>query len=220
MIKQQTLYAVRDEIINALHVDVRTRGQLDFDGSMITVYGKRVRSVDDVTGQRFDPEPVRGRSTRPYKTNSCPLPPNAFSLSRTSRAVNMLPEHLNSLALYAYAERCEWHHVETVARDLWQAFLASQEKAFRAKKEKTLKGMVYLSMQNWKHQVQTDSDLYTPQRIRELLDINEHHWRRDWLPYWRQLHELLSDIDYQVLLNVYRTTSRKARVDKKETAAA
>ena len=220
MIKQQALQAVRSEIINSLYIDVRTKGQLDFDASMITNDGKRVRLVDEVTGQRLDPDPVRGKSSRTFKTNSCPLPPNAFCLSKTSKVVNMLPDNLNSLALYTYADKCSWRHVEIVSRGLWQAFKACQDKPFREKKEKTLKGMVFLAMQNWKHQVQTDLDLLEPARIRELLNINEHHWRRDWLPYWRQMHDLLSATDHQVLLNVYRTTGKKTRVDNKTPAIA
>lgn len=220
MIEQQTLHAVRSEILSALYIDVRTHGQLDFDASMVTNYATRVRPVDEVTGQRFDPEPVRGRTGRGFKVSSCPLPPNAFSLLKTSRAVNMLPEHLNSLALYAYSERCEWRHIEVVAAVIWQRLLADQDKPFRAKKEKTLKGMVFLAMQNWRHLLTADADLHTPQRIRELLGINENQWRRDWLPFWRTYHELLSETDNQVLINVYRATSRQAKADKESTAAA
>lgn len=220
MIKQQTLCVVRDEVLSALHIEARTRGQLDFDASMITNYGRRVRQKDDETGQLIDNDPVRGSASRSYKTSSCPLPPNAFHLTRITRAINMLPEHQKSLALFAYTERCEWHHVETVARELWDAFLRKQDKAFRAKKEKTLKGMVYLAMQNWQHMLKTEADLHTPKRIRELLEINEHHWRRDWLPYWRQLHDLLTEFDEKVLSNVYRATCRKAAADKRKTAAA
>lgn len=220
MIEPQTLYAIRVEILSALHVDVRTRGQLDFDGSMITKYGTKKRPVDSVTGERFDPEPVRGRSGRTFKCSSCPLPPNAFSLLKTSRAVTMLPEHLNSLALYAYSERCEWRHVEIVAAAIWQKLLDSQDKPFRAKKEKTLKGMVFLAMQNWRHRLTAENDLHTPQRIRELLVISEHQWRRDWLPFWRQFHDLLSETDNQVLIHVYRATSNTKARDKSATAAA
>ncbi|MGI2068128.1 bacteriophage antitermination protein Q [Shewanella glacialipiscicola] len=220
MIEPQTLYAIRVEILSALHIDVRTRGQLDFDGSMITKYGTKKRPVDSVTGERFDPEPVRGRSGRTFKCSSCPLPPDAFSLIKTSRAVTMLPEHLNSLALYAYSERCEWHHVEIVAAAIWQRLLVTQDKPFRAKKEKTLKGMVFLAMQNWRHLLTAENDLHTPQRIRELLDISENLWRRDWLPFWRQLHDLLSETDHQVLTHVYQATSQPKKARNKSTAAA
>lgn len=208
--REQTLEVVRGEIISALSVDVRTQGQLDFDASMITNFGRRVRAVDEVTGQRIEKDPVRGRSGRTFKRSSCPLPPNAFFLTRITRAVNMQPEHLKSLALYAYAERCDWHHVETVAKHLWDDFKDQLDKPLREKKEKTLRNMVFLAMQNWKHQRQTDTDLHQPQRIRELLGISEHTWRRDWLPYWRQFHQLLSNTDEQVVKNVYRSTTKKA----------
>jgi hypothetical protein len=220
VIKQQTLSVVRNEVISALFVDVRTCGQLDFDASMITKYGRRIRRVDEVTGQRIDSDPVRGRSGRTYKTSSCPLPENAFWLTKISRALTMLPDHLNSLALFAYAERCDWHHVETVSRELWAAFLEDQSKAFRAKKEKQLKGMVYLAMQNWKSLLLTEREEHPPQKVRELLGVSEQNWRRDWLPYWRQMHNLLSATDEKVLVNVYRETSRKAAMDKRQTAAA
>jgi len=220
MIRERTLHVVRDEIVKALFVEVRTPGQLDFDGSMITNYGRTIYKKDSVTGQRIDPEYVRGSAGRGYKTNSCPLPYDAFQSSRISKAVTMLPTHLNSLALYAYADRCDWSHVEVVSRHIWRLFLTSQSKKFREKKLKTLKGMVLLAMQDWKNRVQTDKELHKPARIRELLSINENQWRRDWLPYWRQMQELLSETDNQVLLNVYRKTSKKTSVHKGTVAAA
>lgn len=220
MIKQQTLSFVRLEIISALHTDVRTAGQLDFDASAITNYGRRTRRTDEVTGQRIDSDPVRGSSSRTFKTSSCPLPHNAFWLTKISRAVTMLPDHLSSLALFAYSERCEWHHVEIVSRELWAAFLESQEKALREKKKQKLKDMVYLAMQNWKSLLLHECEAHTPARVRELIGVSEQNWRRDWLPYWRQMHDLLSKTDEKVLVNVYRETSRKAAMDKKQTAAA
>ncbi|EOW7174548.1 bacteriophage antitermination protein Q [Vibrio parahaemolyticus] len=220
MIKQQTLSFVREEIISALSADARTAGQLDFDASAITNYGRRIRRIDDITGQRIDSDPVRGSSSRTYKTSSCPLPHNAFWLSKITRAVTMLPDNLNSLALFAYAERCDWHHVETVSCELWATFLDAQEKALREKKKQKLKGMVYLAMQNWKSLLLTDREAHEPARVRELIGVSEQNWRRDWLPYWRQMHDLLSKTDEKVLVHVYRETSRKTAMDQKQTAAA
>lgn len=73
MIKQQTLSFVRLEIISALHTDVRTAGQLDFDASAITNYGRRTRRTDEVTGQRIDSDPVRGSSSRTFKDKQLPF---------------------------------------------------------------------------------------------------------------------------------------------------
>lgn len=220
MIKQQTLSVVRNEVISSFFVDVRTRGQLDFDGSMVTNYGRQTRRVDVITGQKIDSDPVRARSGRAYQTSSCPLPPNAFFLTQITRAVTMLPDTLNSLALFAYAERCDWHHVENVSRHLWSVFLDKQNKSFREGKKKKLKGMVYLAMQNWKSLLLTEREVHEPAKVRDLLGINEQNWRRDWLPYWRQMHDLLSEADEKVLVDVYRKTSRTTAVDQKQNAHA
>lgn len=210
MVQHKVLYVVRSEIVRTLNIDVcvRGRGQLDFDASMITNNDKRGRSsyVDEVTEERIYPELVHATATRVSGGSRCPLSDDAFYLTRVTRAVNQLPENLNALALYAYSDDCHWDHVETVSCDLWNRFLSSQVKSFRAKKLKTLQGMVLLAMQNWKHTLQASADLHKPARIRELLGINENQWRRDWLPYWRQMHQLLSETDNQVLLNVYRAT--------------
>lgn len=220
MVRERTLHVVRDEIIKALFIDVRTPGQLDFDGSMVTNYGRATSKKDEVTGQLMDTEYVRGSASRGYKTNSCPLAYDAFHSTKISRAVNALPDHLNSLALYAYTHRCEWRHVEVVSRHVWHLFLVSHPKKFRVKKLKTLKGMVLLAMQDWKNKIQTGKELNTPARVRELLKINENHWRRDWLPFWREMQNLLCDVENQVLMNVYRSTRKKTKSHKKEVAAA
>lgn len=229
---QQTLSAVRDEIVSAMHVDVRTRGQLEIDGSAVVVPSRRSRiykvadqfpdSKDSNSSQSkelINVDPVRACESRSFKTSSCPLPANAFKSTRVTRVVNALPLDLFSLAQFAYAERCEWKHTEQVAKQLWAQFKSLQETAFRAKKLDTLKSMVFVSMQSWKHLVTTGGELYTPAKIRELLDLNEHTWRRDWLPHWRLMHELLSDTEQKVLKNVYEETRAQRRADKDHASA-
>ena len=227
MVQHKVLYVVRSEISRTLNLELcaRGRGQLDFDASMITNNDKRGRSsyVDEVTEERIYPELVHATATRMSGGGRCPLPDDAFYLSRITRAVNQLPEKLNALALYAYSDDCSWDYVEAVSCELWGRFLAAQAKAFRAKKLKTLQGMVLLAMQNWKHTLRASADLHKPARIRELLGINENQWRRDWLPYWRQMHQLLSETDNQVLLHVYRATGTYGSATpkhQKEDAAA
>lgn len=216
---QHTLCAVRDEIVSALYVDVRTRGQLEFDASAVTVSSRKQRvyrvadqfpddlGLSDSNSNEFiNVEPVRACESRSYKTSSCPLPANAFKSSRVTRVVNSLPKNLFSFSQFTYAERCEWKHTESVACDLWAQFLSLQDVEFREKKRKSLKAMVFVSMQSWKHQVLTGGELYSPAKIRELLGLNKHSWRRDWLPHWRLMHELLSDFEGKVLKNVYEGT--------------
>ena len=215
---QQALNIVRTEIISVMNVDARTGG-----GGFVVEPSNRYRRkklVDEVTKQEvFDRDPYQATATRPHSGSSCPLPENAFLLTRTTRAINMLTPDLKSLAYFAYDQECKWDHVETVARELWAAFLKAQPKALREKKLKTLKGMTYLAMQNWQHVLTAAADLHEPARIRELLDISAHQWRRDWLPFWRQFHELLSLTDRRVLLNVYQSAG-KAAADSSEAAAA
>lgn len=224
---QQTLVCIREEMVDAMFLHIRSRGQLDLDESVITVRHVRRRRVDEfvdeVTGEQskhlINDDPVRGYNSASYKSSSVPLPYNAFFHTKITRSLNMLPEHQKSLALFAYQDQCEWCHIETVSRWLWVEFLNAQSVAFREKKEKQLKGMVFLAMQNWKENLLTGRDEHEPAKVRELLGVGESNWRRDWLPFWRQFHDLLSSTDTEVLTHVYRST-QKTRADSRDTEEA
>ena len=206
MIHNHSINSMRDELFDSLNVNALTRGQLDFDESSITVKKPRVIRRDDKSGQVLPFDPVRATQGKTFKCSSCPLPPHAFRQTRITRAVHMLDDSHSSFALFAYSDRCSWEHVEVVSKQLWQAFLDAQPKKLRAKKQAVLRRMVYLAMQNWKHQLTAEADLHKPKRIRELLSISEHQWRRDWLPFWRQMHDILTEHDTSMLERLHHAT--------------
>lgn len=216
MFSEQVVGTFRDLVIEALCVDARIRGQLDIDPAMITEFSRGSSSRRGPLESK--PDPIKGSSTRSSGSSSCPLSSNAFELSRISRAIKSLPGYQRSLAIYAYADSCKWECIEIVSRHVWHIFLAAQSDVLRERKLQVLKGMVYLVMQNWKSLLNTGIELYSPKRVRELLRLSPHHWVRDWLPYWKQIHELLSDLDEKMLSDVYQG-SRKA-FDGKQLVAA
>lgn len=214
MLCSQTLQAVREEVQQALNVEALTRGQLDFDSSMITNPHKRQIIKDEESGERIYTDAVRGVQSRGFKKSSTPLPHNAFFLSKISQEIHLMNAEKCSLAYFTYSDSAQWRHTEIVACDVWQRFLAKQEKSFRATKREKLKGMIYLAMQNWRCNVLRDCNQHTPKRIRELLKINEHHWVRDWLPHWRTMHELLDGIDQKILTEVFHATTNSKRTKR------
>lgn len=209
MLCSQTQLAVRNEIIEALNVQALTRGQLDFDGSMIVNPHKRPIVKDSESGERVYTDPVRGCQTQGYKKSSCPMPSNVFFLTKITRAINLLDEQMCSFAYFAYCDDATWQHTEKLAAHLWALFLDKQPKSFRKKKAETLKSMVFLAMQNWRSITISDRVLHAPKRIRELLSINEHHWVRDWLPHWQTMHQLLDGFDNKVLKEVFHATQQR-----------
>lgn len=211
MLNPQNLTAVRFEIINALSIDVRTHGQLDFDASMLTIRHRRTRMLDEITEQYIDTEPVKAGCTKAFKKGHCPLPPNAFSLIRITKAVNTLPSDLFALTQFTSVERCSWSYVEILANAVWSHLQAVQTKKIRKKKTETLKGMVFLAMQNWKNLLISDRELHSTRRVTELLNVNESHWKRDWAPFWEQMHLILTGMEEQALTHVYQTTQNKSR---------
>ena len=222
MLCAQTLHAVRTEIIQALNPDALTRGQLDFDASMITKPHKRKVRRDPKTNEIIHSEPVKGTESRGFKRASCPLPPNAFDLSKISKEILVLSPERRALAYFTYQLDAQWCYTETSAQWLWRTFLAHQTKKLRAKKEKQLKGMVFLAMQNWRCQLIHGEDLHKPKRVRECLQINEHHWVRDWLPHWNKMHTLLDGFENQILRDVHHATYKKrnnSTVRKTNTSA-
>jgi len=209
MLLSQTLQAVRNDIAEALNVHALTRGQLDFDGSMIINPHKRPTLKDKESGERIYTDPVRGSQTQRFKKSSCPTPHNVFFLTKVTRSIHLLNEPMCSFAYFAYCDDADWQHTEVVAVHLWACFLDKQTKTFRKKKTATLKAMAFLAMQNWRSLTLTDRNLHTNKRLRELLSINEHHWVRDWLPHWRCMHELLNGFDNTVLKEVFNATEQK-----------
>lgn len=209
MLCGQTLQAVRNEILEALNVQALTRGQLDFDGSMITNPHTRPVVKDRESGERIYTDPVRGIETQRFKKSSCPMPSNVFFLTKITRAINLLDEQMCSFAYFTYCDDANWSHTEILAAHVWACFLDRQPKAFRQKKAATLKNMVFLAMQDWRSVTLTDTVLHKPVRIRELLGINEHHWVRDWLPHWQTMHQLLDGFDNKVLKEVFNATQQK-----------
>ncbi|MFT7565850.1 MAG: hypothetical protein ACI846_000136 [Pseudoalteromonas distincta] len=209
MLCSQTLQAVREEVLQALNIDALTRGQLDFDSSMITNPHKRPIVKDEESGERIYTDPVRGNQSQGFKKSSCPLPPNAFFLSKITRTINLMTAEKFALAYYAYSDKSEWCHTETVAHHVWECFLAKQTKKFRAKKKAALKAMVYLAMQNWQSVTLHNRDTHKPARVRELLSINENHWVRDWLPHWRAMHQVLDGIDRKILTEIFNATNQR-----------
>jgi|GEM_PF-3298225 len=214
----QELIAVRHEIIEALSLNVRTRGQLEVEASALIKENKRSVAKDEATGAVRFLEPLYAVQSTSYKTGSCPLHFNAFNHAKIARAVNALPDHLNAFALVAYSEQPAWVYTETVSFALWREFIALQSKAFRKKKEKQLKGMVLLAIQDFTHQLTADKPLHKPARIRVLLGVSESNWVRDWLPFWNQLNDVLQGFDEQVLSRVYESTNQATI--KREVKAA
>lgn len=209
MLCSQTKLAVRIEIMQALNVHALTRGQLDFDGSMITNPHTRPVNKDKESGERIYTDPVRGIQTNRFKKPSCPLPSNAFFLTQITRAIHLLDEQMCSFAYFAYCDDATWQHTEVLAAHLWTRFLDKQTKAFRKKKKEILKSMVFLAMQDWRSMTVSERVLHGPKRIRELLNINEHHWVRDWLPHWQSMHQLLDGFDNKVLKEVFHATQQR-----------
>jgi len=198
MTKSITLQAVRLEIITAVNIHLLTKS-MDDDSAETGITGN-------------------GCSVT-FKRSSCPLPPDAFHYSQISRALNMLSEQLYSLALVLYSDDPLWSHIETVSHLVWSTFESLQGKKLRAKKKKTLQGMVLLAMQEWRSYSQTGKSVHTPMKIQQLLGINEHHWHRDWYPHWQQMKEIIRDNESEVLEYVYRNT-KTARVHRQQISAA
>lgn len=209
MLRRQTLYAIREELRQALNIETLTRGQLDFDASMITNTHKRKSTVDSESGEKVYLDPVRGCQSQGFKNSSCPLPSNIFFLSRITQEVNRMPVERNAMAYFTYSDSSAWENTEITAQSVWRRFLDLQVKPLREKKRETLKKMIFLAMQNWRSQTLHEKELHGPVRVRELIGINEHHWCRDWLPHWRLMHEILDGFDNKILMEVYRGTEKR-----------
>ena len=145
MLCSQTLQAVRDEVVQALNTHALTRGQLDFDSSMITKPHKRDVKIDEESGERIYTDPVRGTQSRGFKKSSTPLPPNAFFLSKITREINIMSIEHCSLAYFAYSEDAEWRHSEIVAAYVWRKFLDKQTKENTQEKTRNIKSHGVLS---------------------------------------------------------------------------
>lgn len=196
MINEQTLSVLRNELIESLGAPL----------------------IDRIS----EDSPVNGNGCSvTFKRSSCPLPHNAFELSRITRVVFMLPDNLQAWATYAYGPKQEWSSVQTITHELWQEFLASETCKFRKAKLEKLKGMAFLAVQDWRHQVLFEKELHTPGKIQELLSVSESNWRRDWLPLWRKMGALMAGIDREMLTRVYRNQPRKAQArNRKDRAVA
>lgn len=206
MLCAQTLQAVRNELTQAFNIDAFTRGQLDFDASMISNTHKRVVRRDVDTNEVIYSEPVRGSQSQGFKRSSCPLPSNIFFLTKVTRAAQALSSPSSALAHYTYSESTNWKSTEIVAAAVWSKYLAAQNKKLRSKKLETLKSMVFLAMQNWRSVTRYQKELHGPSRVRELLAVNEHHWHRDWQPHWKLMHEILDGFDQRILTEIYNAT--------------
>lgn len=206
---EQTLAAVRLEIQEALNVLALTKGQLSFQATIETSRTKRKKVIDEETNQVLDLEPIRGAQSMGFKRSSCPLPDNAFFLSKVTNIVNELPKSLHSLALFCYSDSCSWDHVTCTAELVWGVFEKSNNKKLRSKKEAALKNMIFLAMQDWREQTLHGRVLHKPSRIQSLLNISEHTWRRDWLPHWRKMHSILTSQETKILESVYRGVNPK-----------
>lgn len=62
--------------------------------------------------------------------------------------------------------------------------------------------MVYLAIQNYKSVRTQGKPAHTPERIRQLVEIPEGNWRRDWLPRWRLMRTELASIDHAALSSI------------------
>lgn len=198
MTKSITLCAVRIETISAVNSHLQTKSR-DDDSSKTGISGN-------------------GCSVT-FKRGTCPLPPDAFHYTQITRALNMLPVHQNSLAIFLFSDDPNWSDIESVAKETWATFEALQEKKLRVKKKKILQAMIFLAMQEYKCHSQTAKHVHTPTKVTALLGINEHHWHRDWYPFWKQMYAIIDDAERKVLEYVYEQTI-SSRMDSSEITAA
>ena len=113
---------------------------------------------------------------------------------------------------YAYTDNYQWDNEQSIVKEIWNRFHQSLAKPFSEEKTKKLKGLCYLCLQDAKYQKNNDEVFHKPARIRELLDISESNWRRDWLPHWKKFRSIIDDIDssaLKVLLSDYKKRERR-----------
>ncbi|MCH9691709.1 MAG: bacteriophage antitermination protein Q [Gammaproteobacteria bacterium] len=130
-----------------------------------------------------------------------PLPPWAFEDSRIVRAVNTLPDGLRGWLKFAYTDSYTWEDEAAVVIALWDQF-KPQANGLRDDTIKKLKGMAHLCVQDLKNITNRGKPLYPPARIRQLLGVPRGNWRRDWLPRWQRMQEILFELDRQALIEV------------------
>lgn len=182
-------------------------GQLENIDTLLVKSPKK--QIDDETGQLIDARYSYVAETRKQGTSRCLLPDSAFDHTRIVKLVRHFPIEEKALIFYLYAESFNWDHVVILSSYVWNALRKKIKKNLRKKKLKKLKSMVLLALQEYRSLVNSGKTIHPASKVMILLKLSNHHWSRDWLPYWRHLIDILKNLDEHALVLVYRSTSRK-----------
>ena len=128
----------------------------------------------------------------------CPLPPWQFELTHIYQLICQDPQA--SLLHYLYSDNPSWHFEADAVKLIWQQF--SSEHLIKRNKVRQFSGLCYLAMQDHKHQIIHGKPAHTISRIIEISGVSVSNWRRDWLPLWRILNDVVSKLDAEALSRV------------------
>lgn len=200
---EQQLDWVRLRIFQAYSLHIK--GKPLFDGTQYCVpasHIKRAKTKEERIEKelRGDLFQVKGRESRRGKS-SMPLPPWAFEDSRVVRVVNALPDGQRNWIMYAYSDCYNWDNESGAVVALWKEFEPELE-GVRDDTLQKLKGMAYLCVQDFKNIKNRGKPAHLPSRIRQLTGVPEGNWRRDWLPRWRRMQQILTEFDRAALAKV------------------
>lgn len=202
----QQLDWVRLRIFQAHSVHIKTRGDDGVAAYVIPVAHTRKKNTDEhMSGEMSR---VKAREVRKGKSTVL-LPPWAFDDTKIVRAVSRLPDTERRWVRYAYSGNYTWDDESGIVFDLWER-LAPQFTGLRGKTLAKVRGMVYLAVQNYKSVRTQGKPAHTPERIRQLVEIPEGNWRRDWLPRWRLMRTELASIDHAALSSILEVAGDRA----------
>lgn len=165
------------------------------------------RHREEIRSLRGDFFIVKAREARAGKT-SVPLAPGAFQDAKIIRAVHSLPIQQQSWLRYAYSDAYTWDDECGATVTLWEQFKPELEGARSSTVDKC-KALAYLCIQDFKHFRLRGESKYPPSKVQELAKVPEGNWRRDWLPRWRKMQEILRALDVEALESVFFSISGK-----------
>lgn len=202
---------VRGRIFTAYSVELRSKSLFDVtnyemseSASCVPVddydekNSKTLKKYEsDVRSVRGDIFVVKAREVRVSK-GSVPLAPSAFEDARVVRAVRSLEIGQQHWLRYAYSDAYKWDDEQGATVALWEAF-KSQLSGARAETVNKCKALAYLCLQDFKHFRLRGEYKYPPSEVQRLARVPDSNWRRDWLPRWRAMQEILAELDRQAL---------------------
>lgn len=193
---------LREEIVVAFAVPIRGRSTTDYaDNSSPRFKNKPKRQIeiDEVTTVEIEVQPIRGAMGRRFMTASMPLLDNAFTCARMVRAINQLDDISRHWVHYAYKDGTDWEAITALTHYCYGLFKALNTEKLTPKTLKEIEALVFLALQNVRHEVREGQPRHKPQDVRELAGKKPDTWKKHWASRWASLNAIYRELDYKAL---------------------